>query len=193
VLSQHTSSVNCRRAFGLLKERFPTWEEAAGAPVEHIARAIRPGGIANVKASRIKGILEAIRQSEGRLDLSRLDQLDSEEVDSYLRTLPGVGPKTAACVQLFSLGRPAMPVDTHIHRVARRLGVVDEAASPETTQRALERAVATQSAEVSYELHVLLIRHGRDTCRPTRPRCSSCPLLDVCDAGPGYLRDGVAR
>src|SRR5262250_1929235 len=122
VLSQHTSDVNSERAFARLKERFPTWEQVADAPVEEVAEAIRCGGIADQKARRIQQILAAIEEREGRIDLGRLADLDDAAVESYLVSLPGVGPKTAACVLVFSMGRAAFPIDTHVHRVAIRLG-----------------------------------------------------------------------
>ncbi|HKR70740.1 MAG TPA: endonuclease III domain-containing protein, partial [Streptosporangiaceae bacterium] len=122
VLSQHTSDVNSERAFAQLKERFPAWEQVADAPEDEVADAIRAGGIANQKARRIRQILAAIEDKEGKLDLSRLHECDDAEVETYLRALPGVGPKTAACVLVFSMGRAAFPIDTHVYRMALRLG-----------------------------------------------------------------------
>jgi len=192
VLSQHTSDVNCERAFQSLKRRWATWEQVSRAPVEAIAESIRSGGIGNLKARRIKQILSAVEASEGRPDLSRLRSLPDEEARSYLTALPGVGPKTAACVLLFSLRRPAFPVDTHIHRVARRLGLVPDHATADATQEGLEPAVSTQPGDLGYDLHVLLIRHGREICKSARPRCSECCLLDLCSAGPRLLAAGAA-
>ena len=114
VLSQHTSDVNSERAFAPLKERFPTWEQVADAPVDEVAEAIRCGGIAGQKARRIQQILAAIEEREGRIDLGRLDDLDDAAAEAYLLSLPGVGPKTAACVLVFSMGRAAFPIDTHV-------------------------------------------------------------------------------
>ncbi|HEX2236647.1 MAG TPA: endonuclease III [Actinomycetota bacterium] len=190
LLSQHTSDVNSARAFRNLKSRFPSWEEVADAPVDEIADAIRSGGIANLKARRIKQVLAEIERSEGRLDLERLRHLSDEDARAFLLALPGVGPKSAACVLQFSLGRPAFPVDTHVHRVAKRLGLVDERASAEAAAEMLEPRIAP---EIRHEFHVQLIRHGREICKPQIPRCSECPLFDLCAAGPRLLSEGAAR
>jgi endonuclease-3 len=127
--------VNSGRAFALLKARFPTWEQVAHAPAEEIEDAIRCGGLARQKARRIKEILDAIDERESRFDLSRLHDLDDPAAESYLTSLPGVGPKTAACVLAFSMGRAAFPVDTHVHRVVTRLGWVPAGATAEKACR----------------------------------------------------------
>ncbi len=177
VLSQNTSDVNSHRAYASLVERFGTWEAVAAARAGEIARAIRAGGLANIKARRIKEILSEIEAQRGRLDLGFLSELELEEARAWLRRLPGVGPKTAACVLLFSLGRPAMPVDTHVYRVARRLGLVEGKASVEKAHQALERLVPPENV---YELHMLMVEHGRRTCLARRPRCPACALRKVC-------------
>jgi endonuclease-3 len=189
VLSQHTSDANSGRAFASLRRRFPTWEEVAGAPADEVADAIRVGGIANVKALRIRQILAAVEAREGRLDLGRLDTLSDTDATRYLRSLPGVGPKTAACVLLFSMQRPAFPVDTHVHRVASRLGLIGEKATADRAHVALGALVP---AELRYELHVQLVRHGRRVCKPRLPTCSDCALFDLCAAGPRLLAAGEA-
>ncbi|HYN36967.1 MAG TPA: endonuclease III [Actinomycetota bacterium] len=190
VLSQHTSDINSTRAFAGLRKRFSSWEEILDAPVEEVADSIRSGGIAQVKAERIKRILNEVEEREGTLDLARLSSLSDMEVNEYLCSLPGVGPKTAACVLLFSMRRPAFPVDTHVHRVAKRLGLVPEKASAETTQRLLEPRIPP---ELRYEMHMQLIRHGREVCKPRMPLCTQCALLDLCEAGPKLLAEGAAR
>jgi endonuclease-3 len=190
VLSQNTSDTNRDRAYSSLKKRFPTWEEVLHAPVEDVAGAIRSGGIANVKAARIKSILAEIETREGSLDLSRLNQLTDDEVDGYLRSLPGVGAKTVACVLTFSMGRAAFPVDTHVHRVTKRLGWIDAKTSADLAHRLLTPAIPE---EIRYELHMLLITHGRTVCKATTPLCSQCVLLDLCDAGSQLLSHGLAR
>jgi len=190
VLSQNTSDTNRDRAYASLKERFPTWEEVLHAPVEDVAGAIRSGGIANVKAARIKSILTEIETREGSLDLSRLNELTDDEVDGYLRSLPGVGPKTVACVLTFSMGRAAFPIDTHVHRVTKRLGWIDAKASADQAHRLLTPAIPEG---IRYELHMLLITHGRTVCKAATPRCSKCVLLDLCEAGARLLAQGVAR
>lgn len=177
VLSQHTSDINSERAFAQLKARFPSWEQVADAPVDEVADAIRSGGIANQKALRIQQILVAIEEREGGLDLSRLDACDDAEVEAYLRALPGVGPKTAACVLVFSMGRPAFPVDTHVHRIVLRLGWVPATA---TADRAYQLLAPRVPEDIRYDLHVALITHGRTVCRAQRPSCGGCVLRDLC-------------
>ncbi|HLI26986.1 MAG TPA: endonuclease III [Chloroflexota bacterium] len=177
VLSQHTSDANSDRAFASLRARFPDWEAVRTAPVEEVAAAIRSGGLATLKAVRIQRILNQIRERTGRLDLEFLRQLPLSEARAFLRALDGVGPKSAACVLLFSLGLPAMPVDTHVHRVARRLGLIAPRLSAEAAHDELERLVP---AEEIYRFHVNLIRHGRQICKAQRPRCPSCPIQHLC-------------
>ena len=189
VLSQHTSDANTARAFASLKARFPTWEDVLVAPAGELAGAIRSGGLAGQKAPRIKGILAEIARREGGLDLSRLNSLDDRQVDAYLRSLPGVGPKTAACVLAFSMGRAAFPIDTHVHRVALRLGWIPPGTTAERAHRELAPRVPP---EIRYGLHMALVRHGRSVCKARMPRCNSCPLFDLCEAGPRLLATGAA-
>jgi endonuclease-3 len=180
VLSQHTSDVNSGRAFAQLRESFPTWEQVADAPAEQVAGAIRCGGIADQKAHRIQQILAAVQVREGRIDLGRLHDLDDAAAEAYLLSLPGVGPKTAACVLVFSLGRAAFPVDTHIHRVATRLGWIPANTAADKAHRLLAPRVPPG---IRYDLHVAMITHGRTFCRARRPRCEACVLLDLCAYG----------
>jgi endonuclease-3 len=177
VLSQHTSDANSDRAFASLRARFPDWEAVRTAPVEAVAAAIRSGGLATLKAVRIQRLLNQILERTGHLDLEFLRQLPLSEARAFLRSLDGVGPKTAACVLLFSLGLPAMPVDTHVHRVARRLGLIAPRLSAEAAHDELERLVP---AEDVYRFHINLIRHGRRICKAQRPRCGICPLRPLC-------------
>ena len=190
VLSQHTSDHNSSRAFAALRARFPTWEAVLDAPTQSVADAIRPGGLAELKAVRIQRILSIIREREGAVRLDRLSELDDDQVEDYLLSLPGVGPKTAACVLTFSMGRSAFPVDTHVHRVVRRLGWVPPAASAEDAYRLLRRRVP---ADIRYDLHVALIVHGRTVCRPAAPRCPECVVRDLCAYGRGLLPDARAE
>jgi endonuclease-3 len=190
VLSQHTSDVNTARAFAGLKERFPRWDEVVCAPPRRVADAIRSGGLADQKAPRIQAILREVERREGALRLDRLRELPDAEVEDYLCSLPGVGPKTAACVLVFSLGRAAFPIDTHVHRVTKRLGWIPENASADKAHVLLKQTVPP---DLRYELHVQLITHGRTICTARMPRCSECVLLDVCDAGPRLLAAGEAR
>ncbi len=178
ILSQNTSDVNSGRAFDALKAAFPTWEAAMGAPVGRIAAAIRSSGLANIKAPRIRAVLRAVWAEQGHFDIAWLRRRPPEEVRAWLGRFPGIGPKTVACVMLFSLGLPAFPVDTHVFRVGRRLGILEGAARPETAPAAFEAAVP---ASHYYCLHVNMIRHGREVCTALRPRCPACPLRRVCD------------
>jgi endonuclease-3 len=180
VLSQHTSDTNSERAFAQLKARFPNWEEVAGAPVEQVAAAIRCGGIADQKARRIQRILAAIQEREGRIDLGRLHDLTDAAAEAYLLSLPGVGPKTAACVLAFAMGRPAFPVDTHVHRVATRLGWIPANTTAEQAHRLLAPRVPPG---IRYDLHIAMIDHGRTVCRAQRPRCGGCVVRDLCGYG----------
>ena len=180
VLSQHTSDINSERAFARLKDRFPAWEQVADAAPEQVADAIRCGGIADQKALRIQQILAAIEEREGSLNLDRLNDLDDAAVEAYLLALPGVGPKTAACVLTFALGRAAFPVDTHVHRVATRLGWLPAKTTADRAHRLLGPMVP---ASIRYDLHVAMISHGRAVCRAQRPRCDACVLNDLCAYG----------
>jgi endonuclease III len=180
VLSQHTSDTNSERAFARLKERFPSWEQVEAAPAGHVADAIRCGGIADQKARRIQQILAVVAEREHRLDLGRLHDLDDAAARTYLESLPGVGPKTAACVLTFAMGRAAFPVDTHVHRVATRLGWLPAKTASDRAHRLLGPMVP---ADIRYDLHVAMISHGRTVCTAQRPRCGACVLHDLCAYG----------
>jgi endonuclease III len=184
VLSQHTSDLNAGRAFGALRDAFPSWEDVVRAKPERVADVIRSGGLANTKAPRIQQILREIRERQGRYDLSFLRRRTDEEAREYLTSLPGVGPKTAAVVMSFSLGRAAMPVDTHVHRVSGRLGLIPPKTSADKAHRLLEDLVPP---ELRTSLHVGLIRLGREICKAGRPRCEECPLVDLCPTAPLFL------
>ena len=179
ILSQHTSDVNSARAYRNLRERFPAWEDVLDAPEEEIAASIRCGGLAAVKARAIREVLQQVRQSEDKLTLERLHALSDEEARAYLIRLPGVGPKTAAIVLCFAMGRPALPVDTHVLRVSRRLGLLPANTTAEKAHGTLERLVPP---ELVYRFHVGCVRHGKRTCRARKPSCTRCCLADVCPA-----------
>jgi endonuclease-3 len=184
VLSQHTSDLNAGRAFEALRDAFPSWEDVVRANPERVADVIRSGGLANTKAPRIQQILREIRERQGRYDLSFLRRRTDEEAREYLTSLPGVGPKTAAVVMSFSLGRAAMPVDTHVHRVSGRLGLIPPKTSADKAHRLLEDLVPP---ELRTSLHVGLIQLGREICKAGRPRCEECPLVDLCPTAPLFL------
>jgi len=180
ILSQNTSDHNSRRAFDSLLSRFGSWEAVAGGRVEDIAEAIKLGGLARVKAPRIKEILEQIQAQRGSLDLMFLKKMPVARAKAWLQDLPGVGPKTAACVLLFSLGKPVLPVDTHIHRVAQRLGLIDSRVSAEKAHEILGDMVPARDV---YLFHILMIEHGRRVCKAQHPRCRECVLLKGCPTG----------
>jgi endonuclease III len=184
VLSQHTSDVNAARAFAALRASFRSWKAVVDAPARAVADAIRSGGLANTKAPRIQAILREVRDREGSYDLSVLRTLDDADARAYLTSLPGIGPKTAAVVMSFALGRDTIPVDTHVHRVARRLGLVPEKVSAERADRLLHDLVPDG---LRTPLHVALIQLGREICKAPTPRCRLCPLNDLCPTAPRYL------
>jgi endonuclease-3 len=180
VLSQNTSDTNSGAAFEELRRRFPDWESVRRAPVARIAKAIRKAGLSNVKAPRIKAILQKIFDQRGELSLEFLHALSADEAAEYLRQFPGVGPKTLACVLLFACRQPVLPVDTHVHRVSRRLGLI----GPKTDAvRAHEELALLVPPQQVLEFHIQLIRHGRTICLAREPKCEECPLLDLCPEG----------
>ena len=188
ILSQNTSDTNSARAFALLRGAYPDWDAVLGAPTGELADVIRPGGLANVKAPRIQAVLAEVRDATAATpyDLSFLRTLPLGEAKAWLAGLPGIGPKTAAIVLLFGFGRPALPVDTHVFRVATRLGLLPARTDVVRAHAVLE---ASLEAEEVYPFHVELIRHGREVCRARRPACEACPLTDVCK----YYREVVSR
>jgi endonuclease-3 len=190
VLSQSTSDVNSQRAYADLRAAFPSWEAVRDADAGAVAAAIQRGGLANLKAARIQAVLRALTailptptEADQSLDARFAAWLVSMPVAAAraaLTALPGVGPKTAACVLLFALGLPSMPVDTHVYRVSQRLGLIDAKTSV-SRAHALYDAILPEA--LVYPLHILFIRHGRTLCRAQRPRCPTCPLLDMCPCG----------
>ena len=177
ILSQNTNDTNRDRAYADLRLALPTWEDVADAPIPLIERAIRSGGLAPTKAPRIRTVLRSIRDRGVALDDRALRRIRHDRLFDLLVGLPGVGPKTAACVLLFSLDEPYFPVDTHVHRVAIRLGLVAPRATAVQTQQQLQAALVPGEM---YEAHMNLIRHGRHVCVALRPICSQCPLNDLC-------------
>jgi endonuclease-3 len=190
VLSQHTSDLNAERAFGDLRATFPTWHQVVAAPSAQVADAIRHGGLANTKAPRIQAILREVFEREGSFSLERLRSLSDAEARDYLTSLPGIGPKTAAVVLSFALGRDAIPVDTHVHRVTRRLGIVPATVSAERADRLLHDLVPDG---LRTPLHVGLIQLGRQICKAPTPKCVVCPLKDLCPTASRYLPQRTKR
>jgi len=191
VLSQHTSDTNTARAFASLRATFGNWEEIRTAPVERVEAAIRSGGLAHVKATRIQRLLDALLAQFGHLSLDDLESMDLERARAFLVGLPGVGPKTTACVLLFSLGMPALPVDTHVHRVALRLGLIPPNTSAEAAHQLLEPLLGADRDRV-YAFHMNPIAHGRAICRARNPLCHACPLKEHCDYFLRSRRDRAA-
>ncbi len=173
ILSQHTSDLNSERAFHSLFAHFGSWEAVAAADPEQIAEPIRTGGLAQVKAPRVKAVLQRVLDLRGSLDISFLKDLPLDQAKAWLQALPGIGPKTAAVVLCFSLGMPAMAVDTHVHRVSKRLGFIGPKVTADQAHPILEGMV--QPDEV-YPFHVYLITHGRRVCKAQRPLCGECVL-----------------
>lgn len=178
LLSQNTNDRNRDRAFGSLKARFPSWAVAAEADPSDIADAIRSGGIANVKAARILIILDRVFSNFGDYSLKSLKNWSTESVRVFLGNIPGIGPKTIACVLLFDLGRPAFPVDTHVARVSRRLGWAGSKTPPEEIEKILENVVEEDRYLGG---HLNIITHGRHICVARKPACGECPISDRCD------------
>jgi endonuclease-3 len=177
ILSQNTNDVNRDRAFERLRQRFPTWEGVRDAPAAEVIGAVRPAGLAPTKVPRIQDALGRIAEEQGEIRLDFLDDMPLEEARRWLLSIRGVGPKTAAIVLLFGLGRPAFPVDTHIHRVTRRLGLIPVKTTREKAHQLLEQAVPP---EIYYTFHINLIAHGRAVCHPRRPACDRCVLQERC-------------
>jgi endonuclease III len=181
ILSQNTSDANSRPAYQALRRTFPQWDSILEASLESIAEPIKSGGLAMIKAKRIKEALLEIRRQRGELDLCFLKDLPVENGLDWLKTLKGVGDKTANCVLLFALGKAALPVDTHIFRVSKRLGLIPNKSSLEEAHRLL---IVIVPVDRLYSFHVLMIEHGRRVCTAQRPRCQSCIIKDICPAFP---------
>jgi len=187
ILSQNTNDQNSGRAFRALRHKWHDWDEVRKAPLREIEETIQEGGLAHIKAGRIKVILEQIYKERGALRLEFLKTLSDREAWDYLISFKGVGPKTVACVMLFSLNRPAFPVDTHVYRVVGRVTGADERISPAQMQEELRKVVPPG---LMYSFHLHLVRHGRLVCRPHNPLCEGCNLLSSCAYGKRFLRSG---
>ena len=179
ILSQNTSDANSGAAFQSLTDCFSRWEDMIDADVDYIARCIRGGGLGKIKAQRIKQTLREIAQKRGQLELDFLRQMSPSAAQGWLEELKGVGPKTACCVLLFSLGIPALPVDTHILRVSKRLGLLGSRTSPQEAHRLLREIVPPESV---YQFHISVIEHGRRICRARQTRCRDCALARLCQS-----------
>jgi endonuclease III len=184
ILSQATSDTNSHRTFAALKKRFPVWDELLRARTKTIAETIRSGGLANQKAAVIKEVLGQIKEEHGTLDLSFLHDLPSEEAARYLSQFRGIGPKTVACTLLFACRKEVFPLDTHIFRILRRVGLIPQKCTDRRAHEIMNRIVP---AGKFYSFHVNLIRHGRALCRPRDPLCERCPIVEYCDYGQAII------
>jgi endonuclease III len=180
ILSQATNDANSKRTFDSLKKRFSKWENVLAAEESEIADAIRLGGLANQKAKVIKDLLGQVKEKHGTLSLGFLEKMTDAEARDYLFQFRGIGPKTVACTLLFSLQKEVFPLDTHIFRVLKRMGILPEKINDEKAHRLLDNLVPPGKF---YSLHVNLIRLGRQICRPREPLCEQCPLVEYCDYG----------
>ncbi len=177
ILSQNTNDSNRDLAYQQLRARFSTWEAVRDAPEKEVVEAIRPAGLAPTKGPRIQEALRTITEQQGEISLTFLRDMPLEEAKAWLRNLNGVGPKTASIVLLFALGRAAFPVDTHVHRVSKRLGLIPKTASREQAHDLLEDLVPQKAY---YAFHLNLINHGRAICKARSPDCEACMLSDCC-------------
>ena len=177
ILSQNTNDVNRDKAFFSLKKRYPDWQHVRDAPEEEIIDTIRVAGLANQKGPRIQKVLRQITEINGELDLSFLESYSPQDAKEWLMQFKGIGPKTAAIVLQFSLGLPAFPVDTHIYRITGRIGLRPEKMSADKTHPFMESLLPQKTY---YPAHLNIIRLGREVCQARKPRCSECPLNDIC-------------
>ena len=178
ILSQNTNDVNRDRAYRSLRMAYPRWEDVMGSDRRQVAKAIRVGGLANIKSERIIDVLRFINDTRGQLSLEFLKRMTPAEADGWLSQMKGVGPKTRAIVMLFSLGMSAFPVDTHVHRVTKRIGLIGRGTSRERAQQ--ELAVLVPEREY-YNFHINLIEHGRAVCTARKPKCAICSIGSQCD------------
>lgn len=177
ILSQSTTDTNRDRAFYALKEHYADWESVRDAPTDEVIDIIRPAGLANQKGPRIQEALQYITDQHGSITLDFLADMSVEDAKTWLTTIKGIGPKTAAIILLFAFNMPAFPVDTHVHRVSKRLGLIDKNTSADRAHDILATIVPT---EEYYSAHLNFIRHGRELCRARQPLCEQCPLTSEC-------------
>lgn len=181
-LAQNSTDHNADIAYQQLRKRFPTWMEVMTAPVQEVIEAVKPAGLGNQKGPRIQAILRKVWEERGEFDLGFLGEMSTEEAEAWLTSIKGVGHKTASIVLLFCFGYPTFPVDTHVSRVTKRLGLVPENASTRQIRALWESLVPPQDY---YPLHLNLIRHGRQVCQARKPKCEECVLVDICDYAQG--------
>ncbi|MGI9054277.1 MAG: endonuclease III domain-containing protein [Pyrinomonadaceae bacterium] len=184
ILSQATSDANSDRTFRNLKKRFTNWENVLAADESEIADAIRLGGLANQKAKVIKNLLSQIKEIRGTVSLKFIEKMSNDEARDFLLNFRGIGPKTVACTLLFACHKEVFPIDTHIFRILKRMGILPEKITDTKAHRLLDDLAPTGKF---YSLHVNLIRLGRNICRPRDPLCEQCPLIEYCDYGAAQI------
>ncbi|MGU3539089.1 endonuclease III domain-containing protein [Methylobacterium sp. A54F] len=191
LLSHRTRNADSGRAFKALRARFPDWSDLLDAPVPEIEALIRGVTWPELKAPRIQAILRAVQARHGSLDLGFLAGLGVEAARAWLEAIPGVGPKTSAAVLSFStLRMPALPVDSHHHRVAQRLGLVGPRIDVGPAHPILRAQLpADWSAQDLYDNHEILMLHGQNVCHHARPACGRCVLVDLCPSRRVDLRE----
>jgi endonuclease-3 len=177
ILSQNTNDINRDKAFKQLKEKYETWEEVENVDREELIDTIRIAGLGPTKAERIQEALRIVREDQGSYDLEFIGDMSVKEGKAWLTDIPGIGPKTAAIILCFYFRKPVMPVDTHVHRVSKRLGLIPEDASRKKAHDILEEKV---SDDIKYEFHRLLINHGREHCKARNPTCGEGPIPKFC-------------
>ncbi|MFB6182802.1 MAG: endonuclease III [Candidatus Nanohaloarchaea archaeon] len=177
ILSQNTNDKNRDKAFNNLKDKYDNYKEIEEADRDELTDTIRIAGLGPTKAERIQKCLTQIREDKGEYTLEFLENKSVEEGKDYLSDLPGIGPKTAAIILCFYFGKPVMPVDTHVHRVSKRLGLVPKNSSRTKSHNVLENKVPD---DIKYEFHRLLITHGRKVCTARNPSCNKCILSESC-------------
>jgi endonuclease III len=189
LLSHRTTNRASGQAFRELRRRFPTWEQVRDAPVGEVQEAVAPCTWPEQKAPRIQQVLREVAARRGELSLDFLAELPVAEARAWLESIPGVGPKTSAAVLLFSrLRMPALPVDSHHHRVAMRLGLIPEGTAVGPSHRLLEALLPPDwTAQQVYDHHEVLMIHGQKCCFFRSPACARCPVLDVCPTGRARL------
>lgn len=186
ILSQNTSDVNRDVAFEALKEKYPTWQAVIDAPEDEVIETIRPAGLANQKGPRIQNALRQVKAHSGNFSLDFLSELPLDESKQWLTDIKGIGPKTAAIILLFAFGRPAFPVDTHVHRVSGRLGLIGPKVTADKAHKILENI---GHPDTFYAFHLNVIRHGREVCTARKPKCPQCVLKNCCDYYLGTAND----
>jgi endonuclease-3 len=177
ILSQNTNDINRDKAFRNFQEKYDSWAEVENADREELIDTIRIAGLGPTKAERIQESLRIVREDQNEYSLEFINDISIKDGKKWLTDIPGIGPKTAAIILCFHFGKPVMPVDTHVHRVSQRLGLVSEGISRSKAHEVLEERVPD---DIKYEFHRLLIDHGRKHCKAQNATCCEGPLADLC-------------